>query len=134
MATVPDEYRELLDGGVYGTIATVDPDGAPHMTPIWIDFDPGVGRFLINTVPGRRKERNLRRNPAVALTYIHPENPRRYIAIQGAAVEFRSDGAIEHFDELAENILGESNFYETRYDEDVSRVIVAIEADSVYTR
>jgi PPOX class probable F420-dependent enzyme len=134
MSTIPHEYQELMAGGGYGTISTVDPDGSPHMTPIWIDFDRDDGRFLINTVPGRRKEMNLRRNPAVALSYMHPENPRRYISIQGEAVEFKSEGAIEHFNEIAENLLGESNFYEHRYEEDVPRVIVAIEAESVYTR
>ena len=134
MATVPQEYRELIAGGVYGTIGTVDPDGNPHMTPIWIDFDTESKLFLINTVPGRRKERNLRRNPSVALSYTHDEDPRRYLSIQGEAVEFTTDGAIEHYNELAENLLRESNFYEKRYEEDIGRVKIAIEAQSIYSR
>jgi PPOX class probable F420-dependent enzyme len=134
MAEVPEEYQALIAGGVYGTVGTIDPDGAPLMTPIWIDYDPERNRFLINTVPGRRKEQHLRQNPRVALTYVHTDDKRRYLSVQGEATEFTTDGAIEHYNKLAETLLGESNFYERRYDEDIGRVIIGIEPHSVYSR
>jgi PPOX class probable F420-dependent enzyme len=134
MAEVPEEYQTLIAGGVYGTVSTLGPDGAPLMTPIWIDYSPVDNRFLINTVPGRRKEQHLRRDPRVALTYVHTDDKRRYLSVQGEATGFTTDGAIEHYNDLAEALLGESNFYERRYDEDIERVIIGIEPRSVYSR
>ncbi|MFC7133241.1 MULTISPECIES: pyridoxamine 5'-phosphate oxidase family protein [Salinibaculum] len=134
MVNVPDEYQSLIAGGVYGTIGTLDGDGAPLMTPIWVDYDPERNQFLVNTVPGREKEQHLRRNPAVALTYVHEDDERRYLSVQGEAVEFVTEGAIDHYNRLAETLLGEENFYERRYEEDIGRVIVRIEPSAVYSR
>lgn len=134
MVTVPEEYQSLIAGGVYGTIGTLDPEGDPLMTPIWVDYDPERNQFLINTVPGREKEQHLRRNPSVALTYVHEDDERRYLSVQGEAVDFVTEGAIDHYNRLAENLLGEENFYERRYEEDIGRVVVRIEPSAVYSR
>lgn len=134
MASIPDEYRALATRGVWGMISTVDPDGVPNTTPVWIDFDDDRGHFLVNTVEGRLKERNLRRDPTTSLAFVHPEHPRRYLSVQGEAVAFTTEGAIEHFDDLARRLLGEEDFYEHRYEADVVRVIVRIAPDRVYSR
>jgi PPOX class probable F420-dependent enzyme len=134
MASVPAEYQSLISGGVYGTIGTVDADGAPLLTPIWIDYEADRNTFVVNTVPGREKEQHLRQNPAVGLTYVHEDDERRYLSVQGEAVEFLTDGAIKHYNRLAENLLGESDFYDRRYEEDVGRILIRIEPHRVYSR
>ena len=49
-------------------VATVHPDGRPHLTPVWGLWVDGV--FYFGSGPGTRKARNLAENPNVA---VHPE-------------------------------------------------------------
>ncbi|MEZ4612131.1 MAG: pyridoxamine 5'-phosphate oxidase family protein [Caldilineaceae bacterium] len=49
--------------------------GVPQVTPVWVDYD---GEYvLINTAKGRKKDRNLRANPQVAISVLDPDNPYR---------------------------------------------------------
>ena len=63
MASIPESYHDLFDKRTFAHLSTVTPDGTPHPTPVWIDYDAGTDRLLVNTARGRRKERNVRRNP-----------------------------------------------------------------------
>ena len=66
MATIPEQYRDLFTKKAFAQLATVGPDGAPQVTPVWVDFDGTHVRF--NTAKGRVKVRNLARDPRVALS------------------------------------------------------------------
>lgn len=67
----------------FAYVATVMADGTPQVTPVWVEYD---GKHVIfNTAKGRVKERNLRRNPQVALSVADPANPYRYIQVRGRA-------------------------------------------------
>jgi PPOX class probable F420-dependent enzyme len=80
------------------------PDGRPQSTPVWCDFDGTHVR--INSAKGRRKDRNMRRDPRVSLSLCDPDNPFRYLEIRGEVVEITEDGADEHIDQLAHKYLG----------------------------
>jgi PPOX class probable F420-dependent enzyme len=66
-------------------LATVNPDGSPQVTPVWVDENDGY--VLVNTAVGRLKERNTRRDPRVALAVPDWEDPYTYVEIRGRVVE-----------------------------------------------
>ena len=76
------EDRELLRGRNYAHFVTLDPDGSPHATPLWIDVDD-EGFVLVNTAVGRRKDRNVRRDPRVALSLHEQDDPYRWLSVSG---------------------------------------------------
>jgi len=90
------------------TSPPVGPDGAPQVTPVWIDYDGTSIRF--NTAKGRVKVRNLARNPRVALSIQDPDNPYRYVQVRGRVVEATEQGADAHIDALAKKYLGQDRY------------------------
>ena len=57
MAELPQEVRELFEGKNFWHVATVNPDGSPQSTPMWVALRDG--KILLNTALGRRKARNV---------------------------------------------------------------------------
>ena len=103
MAAIPEKYKDLLEKVAFANLATIMPDGAPQVTPVWFDYD---GRHLIvNTAKGRVKDRNMRANPRVALSIMDPANPYRYLEIRGKVVEVTEQGADAHIDKQAKRYL-----------------------------
>jgi len=101
---IPVEFRDLLEKKAFGHLATVMKDGSPQVTPVWFDTD---GLFLrVNTARGRVKDRNMRRQPAVGLSVLDPENPYRHLAIRGRIVDITEEGADAHIDALAKKYMG----------------------------
>ena len=85
----------------------------------------------MNTAKGRVKERNMRKNPAVAISITDPENPYRHIAIRGRVANATEKGADAHIDSLAKKYLDKDK-YPFRAAGEV-RVIFEIEPVSVST-
>jgi PPOX class probable F420-dependent enzyme len=56
------------------------------------------------------KDQNLRRNPAVALSILDPDNPYRYLQVRGRVVEITEAGADAHIDSLAKKYLGQDKY------------------------
>jgi PPOX class probable F420-dependent enzyme len=54
---------------------------------------------------GRQKDKNVRRDPRVAITLIDPDNPYRYLEIRGRISEITHDGADQLIDKLAKKYL-----------------------------
>jgi PPOX class probable F420-dependent enzyme len=113
----------------FAQLATVNADGTPQVTPVWVDYD-GT-HLLVNTARGRVKTRNLERNPRVALAISDPENPYRYVGIQGRVVEMTEKGGDAHIDKMAKKYLNKDS-YPFRQPGEV-RVIVKIAPDKVHT-
>ena len=129
MTSIPDGYKDILQKKAFANLATVNTDGTPQVTPVWVDFDGTHIRF--NTAKGRVKDKNLRRNPVVALSIQDPDNPYRYLQIRGRVVEVTEKGADDHIDALAKKYLGQDK-YPFRQPGEV-RVIYKIEPDRVAT-
>jgi len=101
---IPEKYRDLFQKRAFASLGTLMPDGSPQVTPVWCDFD---GEYVIfNSAKGRQKDRNVRRDPRVALAIMDPENPYRYLEIRGHVVEITEQGADIHIDEMAKKYLG----------------------------
>lgn len=128
MTAVPPDFQDLFERQTFAHIATLLPDGAPHVTPVWIDYDHETDRLLVNTERGRRKEKNVRNDPRVAVSMTDPDNPYRMLSVTGAVEEITTDGARDHIDELAERYMGEDEYPNPIQTE---RVILSIEPEHV---
>jgi PPOX class probable F420-dependent enzyme len=82
-------------------VATVNRDGSPHVAPVWSDADLERNLVLFNTADGRRKARNLRRDPRVGLAAHVPERLSPALLIEGQVERFVTEGALEHIDALS---------------------------------
>ncbi|MBI4190300.1 MAG: PPOX class F420-dependent oxidoreductase [Betaproteobacteria bacterium] len=107
-ATFPDQYRDLFQKKAFGAFTTLMPDGGPQTTPVWVDYQDG--EIWVNSAVGRRKDRNLRRDPRVAIAVIDPENPYRYVEVRGRVREITQDGADAHIDKMAKKYLGQDKY------------------------
>ena len=77
MPTIPPELRELIESGPMAHLSTINADGSPQVTVIWIGLD---GDDLISThMSDNLKLRNIRRNPRVALSFDAPRAPGVWI-------------------------------------------------------
>jgi PPOX class probable F420-dependent enzyme len=121
------KYRDLFDKKAFAVLATVGAEGQPQATPVWVDFDGQHVRF--NTARGRIKDKNLTRNPRVALTVMDPDNPYRYVQIRGRVTDMTEQGADAHIDALAKKYIGQDHYPWRKADE--VRVTVKIAPDSV---
>ena len=104
MAKIPEKYLDLFNKKAFGSLGTLMPDGSPQVTPVWVDRDGDT--VLVNTAKGRQKDKNIQRDPRVAVTLIDPENPYRYVEIRGRVVEATEKGAKDHIDKMAKKYLG----------------------------
>lgn len=128
MATkIPDPYLDLFQKKAFAHLATIMSDGSPQVTPVWVDFD-GTHVFF-NSARGRVKDKNIRRNPRVALSIADPENPYRYLEVRGTVVEITETGADDHIDKLAKKYLGQDKYPYRKAGE--VRVIYKIEPEKV---
>jgi len=101
---IPEKYVDLFQKRAFASLGTLMPDGRPQVTPVWCDFD---GQHVIfNSAKGRQKDRNVRRDPRVALAIVDPDNPYRYLEIRGTVVEITEDGASQHIDKMAKKYMG----------------------------
>lgn len=101
---VPDKYKDLFKKKAFANLSTLNADGSPQVTPVWVDFD---GKHVrINSARGRVKDKNIRRDPRVALSIQDPDNPYRYLEVRGKVSEITEKGADEHIDSLAQKYLG----------------------------
>jgi len=104
-APLTDWDLELLSGGNYAVLVTLYEDGSPHATVTWVDAAGGL--VLVNTAQGRRKDRNLRRDPRAAVTVIG-EDFYRWASIQGTVVDRVTGPEAEaHIDTLSRRYDGE---------------------------
>ncbi|MFQ5695295.1 MAG: PPOX class F420-dependent oxidoreductase [Terriglobia bacterium] len=105
---IPQKFQDLFQKQTFAHLATLNPDGSPQVTPVWVDFD-GT-HVLVNSARGRRKDKNMRARPRVALSLQDPENPYRYLEVRGRVAEITEQGADEHIDRMAKKYLGQDRY------------------------
>jgi PPOX class probable F420-dependent enzyme len=101
-------FRKLLGEPAFCQLATLMPDGSPQITQVWVETDGE--HVLINTIEGSQKEKNVRRDPRVAVNVVDPQNAWRIAMVRGRAVEVTTEGAIEQIDRLAKKYLGRDTY------------------------
>jgi PPOX class probable F420-dependent enzyme len=127
MAAIPDEAKHLFENKDFAHIATLNADGSPQNSAVWIGLDGDLVTF--NTAEGRLKTKNVARDGRVAISIVNQENPYENLIIQGKVVELAHDGADDDIDALAKRYLG-ADSYPFRQDGEVL-VIVKIEPEKV---
>lgn len=122
---IPQNFQDLFEKQSFAHLVTLMPDGAPQVTPVWCDFDGQ--HVLVNSAKGRIKDKNIRRDPRVAMSICDPDNGYRYLEIRGEVVDIVETGATEHIDKLAKRYMGKDQ-YPYHNDKDI-RVIYKIVAN-----
>jgi PPOX class probable F420-dependent enzyme len=105
--TISEAARDLLERPLICTVATVMPDGQPHLTAVWYDFDGE--NIRINTAEGRQKARNLKRNAKVTIFILDPQNAYHWLEWRGHVSEVKNEeeGGREHINGLSRRYRGD---------------------------
>lgn len=103
MAQLTDKVRTLFDGRNFAVLSTLEPDGKPHSTVVWVALD---GDDIVLALPkSRRKTANLNRDPRVAVVTFDAARPYESAQVQGtASLEDDPDGTL--IDQLSHKYTG----------------------------
>jgi PPOX class probable F420-dependent enzyme len=102
-----DEIKDALDEKVFVHLGTLMPDGAPHVSVVWIGRDGD--KVLFSTAEGRMKPRNLEFDPRVALSFTPPDMPFKNIVLRGHVTKTATDGTWLN-DDHAGKYLGHDSY------------------------
>ena len=109
MAELNEKARRLLGQPNLAFLADVMEDGSPHVSPVWIEIQDGYVSF--NTAVGRLKERNIRRDPRVAISVSDKDDPYDKVDIRGRVVEIvEGEEADRQIDRLAKKYTGRDTY------------------------
>jgi len=100
---LPDQVKRLLDAETFVVLSTVNGDGSPQSSVIWVKRDGD--EVVFSTILGRRKTRNMERDPRVSLCAYDPEDPYRYFEVRGE-VRMTREGGPELIQELSRKYEG----------------------------
>jgi PPOX class probable F420-dependent enzyme len=120
-ARLSEGARRLVDGANFAQLATLMPDGAPKVEPVWIARDGN--HLLVATDAKSLKARNLRDDPRVALAVSDFDDPYEQLLVRGRVVEVRADDDLVTLDAFSQKYLG-APFQRRRWSERVVLVIV----------
>jgi len=107
MSTLTDGVRRALTAGRLDHLATINPDGSPQVSVVWIGLDGDD--IVIGHLPGGQKVKNIARDPRVALTVeaegANPVGMANYLIVYGTA-RLVDGGAPELLQRLAATYVG----------------------------
>ena len=127
MKALPEIWKATLNKPVFVHLTTLMPDGSPQASPVWVDLDGDT--IVVNSAQGRVKDKNMRRDPRVAISVVDPDNPYKAIMIRGRVAKISTQGADEHIDRLAKKYLGKDKYPFRKPDE--VRVMYRIEPEQL---
>jgi PPOX class probable F420-dependent enzyme len=110
-----ESARALIGAGADATLVTINPDGSPQVTVVWVALQstPDGDELVSAHLSEYQKTRNIRRDPRVAVTIVAQRTAGTqtpYLAITGTA-RIVEGGAPELLTELAEVMLGSSEHF-----------------------
>jgi PPOX class probable F420-dependent enzyme len=121
--------REFLENPFVGIVTTLQRDGTPQSTVVWVDVD-GEG-VSVNTAYGRVKPRNLARDPRLSLVVVDPGDPYRWVKLTGRGT-LVDEGADAQIDRLSKKYTGRDVYASRQPGE--QRVTVRITPDRILSR
>lgn len=131
-AQLSDSLKKVLDTPVFVSIATIQPDGSPQVSPVWVKRDGD--ELLISTTLDRRKTLNLQRDPRVTVMVQPADAPYTYAEIRGT-VSMTTEGGQELIDELAQKYVGKTYAeFNPHADQNGERVVVRVSPRKVAGR
>ncbi|MEK8035835.1 MAG: PPOX class F420-dependent oxidoreductase [candidate division NC10 bacterium] len=123
---LPQSVKKILQDKAYGHVVTLNADGKPQPTMVWMDVEGD--EVLFNTAEGRLKPKNLRRDPRVIISVQDRNDPQSYMVFHGRASVTES-GADEQIDTLAQRFLGVDKYPFRRPGE--KRLVVRVKVDRI---
>jgi PPOX class probable F420-dependent enzyme len=106
---IPESHRDLFERPVVVALATVNPDGQPQVTPVWVDYD---GEFvIINTARGRQKDRNMEARPQVTVMAMDPDDPYRWVEVRGVIEEIDEASGLDVINRLSAKYRNQPDYY-----------------------
>ncbi len=126
-AELPENVQAWFDAAEYATIATIEPDGRPQLSVVWVARDGND--ILVSTTEGRRKHTNMVRDPRATVLLWPKESPYTYVEVRGT-VTMTPEGGRELIDALANKYMG-ADRYTMDDGTDNVRVVVRITPDRV---
>jgi PPOX class probable F420-dependent enzyme len=127
MKQVPESHADIFDKPAFAHLSTLMSDGSPQSSAVWVDTDGPL--IVINSAEGRLKDRNIRRDPRVAVSVTDPENPYRSLTIRGRVTKITNEGADQHIDRMAKKYM-DVDEYPFRTPDEV-RVLYYIEPERI---
>jgi PPOX class probable F420-dependent enzyme len=107
VATLPDNARELIESGALAHLVTINSDGSPQVSCVWMGLDGD--ELVAGHLPEHKKVRNIRRDSRVVVSFegtrIHPPGLKEYLVVHGRAY-VTEGGAPELLQRLAHVYLG----------------------------
>jgi PPOX class probable F420-dependent enzyme len=107
MATLHPAARELLESDALAHLVTINPDGSPQVSIIWVGLDGH--EIVAGHLPLHRKRRNIQRDPRVSRSIEAPSlnsiGLREYLVVHGRG-RIEEGGAPELLQRLAHVYLG----------------------------
>jgi len=128
MTTLPDHAKALVDAPEMATVATLEPDGQPQLSVVWVTRDGDD--ILFSTVRGRRKTVNLERSAQISVLIYPQANPYCYLEVRGTA-EVEDDPQADLIQELSHKYTGQPY---PALPPGEQRVIVRVKPDRVIWR
>jgi PPOX class probable F420-dependent enzyme len=106
---IPESHRDLLDGPIIASLATLMPNGDAQVTPVWCSYD---GTYIIvNATAERQKHKNMVERPRVTIMVFDPKDQFRYLEVRGVVEEITAEGGGESMNELSLLYTGKPKRY-----------------------
>ncbi|MCC6205998.1 MAG: PPOX class F420-dependent oxidoreductase [Hyphomicrobiales bacterium] len=106
--SLPENWKTILKQPVLVHFTTVMADGSPQTSPVWVDVEGDD--ILINSAVGRVKDKNVRRDPRVAVSAVDPDNAYRALMVRGRVIDITTEGAEAQIDALAKKYIGQDTY------------------------
>jgi PPOX class probable F420-dependent enzyme len=104
---IPQEVRALIESGCHAHLVTLNPDGSPQVTVVWIGLEDD--EIVAGHLPRNRKVRNIERDSRVAISLEASTKSAlqltEYVVLYGKA-PIQEGGAPELLQRLAEVYIG----------------------------
>lgn len=124
MPALDEKAKAIIDKPNLAFVATTMADGSPQVTPVWIELENDVITF--NTATGRVKERNMRRDPRIAIAVVDRDDDYGRVVVRGRVVEMiEGEEADRQIDRLSKKYTGNDAYRGHRPDESRVKVVIA---------
>ncbi len=100
----PEQIDEYLKRPMIADLATVNPDGSPHVAPVWFRWDGEVVKVFTQTTAV--KVRNIRHDARISMSVATQEAPYGYVIVNGTAA-ISNDGIPDEVRAMAIHYKGE---------------------------
>lgn len=101
--------RKFFEDKNIAFVATLMKDGSPQITPVWIDIEGDS--ILVNTAMGRVKQKNIEKDPRIAISIVDRNNPYHMVSVRGEVTEeITGQVAEDHIDKMAKKYLDKDKY------------------------